>query len=156
MKRAHLAVSIALACALAALYACNESPTVERCRNIPAGGCPSSNANVCADPSCDAVYACNPDRTWSLERTCAHDGGADVGSSPREAGGPRDANIDAPPGANGGPGCTELQAPDCALGVVLACDPSSCCGCEDLYVRQGGAWIWWGACAGGAITQADR
>jgi hypothetical protein len=138
--------------------ACQEALVAERCTGIPPGGCPRTSANVCSDPSCEAVYVCSVERTWALEYRCPpHDGGVREASVVFDAPAPRrDAAIDAPPGAYGGPGCTSLQQPDCALGVVLECTPGNCCGCEDLFVCEQGGWRWWGVCENGVPTQPDR
>jgi hypothetical protein len=147
----------ALAAALVA--ACSaDDPTPQLCSNIPEGGCPLSHGVACDDPSCVNVYACY-NGSWTLDHTCpARDGGAgiDGGSSDAsnaETGNAADVSIDAPPGAFGGPGCPDLQEPDCSLGTALTC-PShgDCCGCEDLFVCQNGAWLAWGSCVDGGIS----
>ena len=43
------------------------------------------------------------------------------------------------------PGAVALQAPDCSLGLALAC-PQGCCGCEDLFVCENGGWSYWATC----------
>lgn len=140
-----------------AMHACDPVPQAERCTNIPPGGCPKSKASTCNDPSCEAIYLCNPDNTWTLAFTCgARDAAADAPAARDAAPAIRDADVDAPPGAYGGPGCAALEAPDCTLGTVLDCPANSCCGCEDLFVCEGGNWHWWGYCQGGAILQSDR
>ena len=150
------ALSALVGTVLAAVISCSDAMTVNPCRDIPAGGCPLSNGVACEDPTCEAVYACLPSREWQLDHTCpAHEAGApgdgsseggDAGSDgPAEAARPFDANIDAPPGASGGPGCEQLQTPDCPLGFALAC-PMGCCGCEDLFVCQGGGWNYYATC----------
>jgi hypothetical protein len=48
----------------------DDSPPAQACRNIPAGGCPRARGVACTDPACEAVYLCNEDGTWTLERTC--------------------------------------------------------------------------------------
>jgi hypothetical protein len=138
--------------------ACQDALVAERCANIPAGGCPKSKANVCSDPACEAVYACTPDRTWSLEYACPprDDGGAEASPIADGTAPPRDVRIDAPPGAYGGPGCEELQLPDCSLGAALECPPGNCCGCEDVFVCESGGWKWWGACERGSLSPGDR
>ena len=138
--------------------ACSDVPTPVPCTDVPAGGCPSGGGVACDDPTCDAVYTC-ANGAWSFDHTCpSREGGAfDAGDGDAgDAGGPtlRDAGFDVPPGASGGPGCPDLQPPDCPLGTALACPSNSCCGCEDLFVCQGGIWSPWGLCGdGGAITQ---
>lgn len=153
-----LVVSGVLA-SLAIVTACSEdAPTAEPCTNIPAGGCPLSRGVACEDPACEAVYRCLDNNQWELDHECpAHDASAVTHDAEADAGedadsSVRDADIDAPPGANGGPGCETLQAPDCTLGFALAC-PSGCCECEDLYVCQNGGWNYWGYCADGQIQQ---
>jgi len=135
---------------------CSEALVQERCSNIPPGGCPRARGLACEDPACEAVYLCRPNNVWVLEQRCPP-------RPPRDAAAPMlpeedagllvDASIDAPPGAFGGPGCPSLQAPDCALGLALACGPG-CCGCEDLFVCASGAWSLWGAC--GDAGPVDR
>jgi hypothetical protein len=143
---------VALACGLSlgALASCqDEASTAETCTNIPAGGCPLSRGVACQDPTCEAVYACRENNVWQLDRMCpVQEGGAPreaASDAPIEATHPFDASIDAPPGASGGPGCEFLQAPDCSLGLALACS-SGCCGCEDLFVCENGGWTYWATC----------
>ena len=157
----HVVCTFLVALGLALFVACSDSPQPIVCRDIPAGGCPSENGAACQDPTCTAAYFCNlADGTWVLDHPCSGaDGGVNGASDAAHDAhvlGPRDASIDAPPGANGGPGCGTLEQPDCALGDALAC-PSGCCNCEDLYVCQGGGWNHWGVCnpATGAIA-ADK
>ena len=124
-----------------------------RCGEIPAGGCPNRAIDACIDTSCAALYRCTSSG-WEMDRACpTRDASVivDAADAGREAS-VRDAAIDAPPGANGGPGCGDLQEPDCPLGRVLACAEGSCCGCEDLFVCQGGGWLSWGTCADGGIS----
>lgn len=135
--------------------ACDSAPTPAPCHEIPDGGCPVDNgANVCQDPSCDAVYAC-VDGAWQLEQTCPprpHEAGVN-GVDASDAGSTFDANIDAPPGAWGGPGCLDLQMPDCPAGEGLACvQQPDCCGCTDLWACDDGGWTLWGECADGGIV----
>jgi hypothetical protein len=154
--RRTLFVSALVGTALAAVISCSDAMTVSPCRDIPAGGCPLSNGVACQDPACEAAYACLPSREWQLDHTCpphdagtsgdgASDGGEGGSDGPAEATRPFDANIDAPPGASGGPDCQQLQTPDCPLGFALAC-PMGCCGCEDLFVCQGGGWNYYATC----------
>lgn len=137
--------------------ACAETPVARPCSNIPPGGCPLARGVSCADPSCDAVYACGANNVWELQHRCARDSGVrsddldpvDAGVDGREA--PElDASIDAPRGAFGGDGCPSLQGPDCPLGLALTC-ARGCCDCEDLYVCEDGAWSLWGACGADGI-----
>lgn len=135
---------------LAAMPSCaDDGPTVEACTAIPAGGCPLSRGVACADETCEAVYACRPGNVWELDHMCPpRDGGVrrEAGTDASlDASAPFDAGADAPPGANGGPGCGPLQAPDCALGLALACS-AGCCGCEDLFVCDNGGWTYWSTC----------
>lgn len=140
---------------LTAAVACSDAPMATTCKNVPLGGCPLSHGVACKDPSCEAAYACT-ENGWVLDHVCpAHDAGSLDASPARDAvadtSSIRDASIDAPPGSFGGPGCAELQAPECALGVALACS-TGCCGCEDLFVCDKGGWTLWGACQNGQIT----
>jgi hypothetical protein len=137
--------------------ACGNDPVAERCRDIPSGGCPGEGPADCMDPSCNAIYTCQPDGTWLFDQPCPpHDGGMLAEAQPIEASSPRDvAGIDAPPGAGGGPGCPELEAPDCPLSLGLACPNGSCCDCEDLFVCTNGEWNLWGQCVDGGISQGD-
>jgi hypothetical protein len=146
--RALLRLVVPSVAALAAMASCSDGPTPQECSDIPKGGCPLSRGVACEDPACEATYACRENNVWELAERCP----------PREAGGPTDAfvplapdapldaSIDAPPGAYGGPGCPSLVAPDCALGVALACGGAGCCGCEDLFVCENGGWDLWGVC----------
>lgn len=149
-RRRPLALGLFVSLLVAAVASCREDPAaVETCTNIPAGGCPLSHGIACADPICDAVYACRAGNVWELDRSCPpHEAGAprEASADARpEASRPFDASADAPPGANGGPGCGPLQPPDCALGFALAC-PSGCCDCEDLFVCDNGGWSYWATC----------
>ncbi|MEO6576858.1 MAG: hypothetical protein ABIP89_23625, partial [Polyangiaceae bacterium] len=119
-------------------------PTLQRCNDIPDGGCPI-NPGACGDPACDAIYACNPGNTWSLEETCPPHAPVDAALPVHDAAPPSDASYDDVPGANGGPGCSDLEPPDCPLALAAAC-PNGCCGCEDLYVCSNGGWNAWGTC----------
>ncbi len=163
-RRAALAAGALLAIALiaASAGACGDAPTATPCRGIPAGGCPiASHADGCEDPTCEAIYACEPDHSWQLVHRCpARDAAASTDatlSDGGDAGRVRDASsyVDVP-GASGGPGCEPLEPPDCALATAAACPEGQCCGCEDLFVCSGGGWTAWGYCDadGGAIVMS--
>ncbi len=150
MRRRPVAARLVVALLVAVVASCREDPAaVEKCTNIPAGGCPLSHGVACEDPTCDALYACRAGNVWELDRRCPpHEAGAQREASTDaevDASRPFDASADAPPGASGGPGCGPLQSPDCSLGFALAC-PSGCCGCEDLYVCENGGWSYWATC----------
>lgn len=142
-----IAACVGASSLLMAILSCqNDVGPFQPCTNIPAGGCPLSNGLACDDPSCQAVYLCMPDRTWQLDHACpARDAAPDVAAPPADASVPFDATDELPPGASGGPGCGALEPPDCPLSLGAAC-PSGCCGCEDLFVCQGGGWNAWGSC----------
>ncbi len=153
MERAF-AWGLFLAAALVGPAACQPPLGQFQCRDIPAGGCPGQDPGICIDPTCQAVYTCQPDGTWVHALDCPpHEGGVDA-PAPFDAG---DASTSLPdvsfdvPGAGGGPGCMDLQAPDCPLSVALACGPPVCCGCEDLFVCSDGGWDHWGSCIDGGI-----
>jgi hypothetical protein len=162
MKRGPGALAGCVVTCLACLAACTDTPPHGSCSNAPPDGCPEDfGADVCLDPSCDAVYACDNGR-WTFVRMCsardvANDVGAamdgtesvsDSGEAPDVTGG-----IDAPPGAFGGPGCVPLQTPDCPLGVAASCAPRpDCCGCTDLFVCADGGWDPWGQCVDGSAV----
>jgi hypothetical protein len=138
------------------LAACKDTPPPAQCGNLAAPACPEDNgADVCSDPTCASVYACQSG-TWSFLKDCpAYD--PEAGAHPIEAGDDAssapDVSIDAPPGAYGGPGCIDLQNPDCALGTAISCGGSAgCCDCQDLYVCQNGSWVTWGACTDAGIV----
>lgn len=144
--------------ALAAIVACGASSPAERCTGIPEGGCPLSRGVACEDPSCRAVYACLPGNEWELRATCppaAVDAGAETDATASlDSGTPpaRAPSFPLPRGANGGPGCDDLQLPDCSVGVAATCG-AACCGCEDVFVCEGGGWQLWGHCEGdGALV----
>jgi hypothetical protein len=151
MARHRAAAASIVATTLVLFAACDDGAVARPCSNIPAGGCPISRGVACEDPACEAVYACRPGDVWELQERCpARDAGPsetnDAAPVEPDAGSPvGDAAIDAPPGAYGGPGCDSLQAPDCALGVALACG-ADCCGCEDLYICEDNGWTLWGGC----------
>lgn len=141
---------------LFSIAACEDGTPSVPCVNVPPSGCPQyAGVDVCQDPSCDAVYACEAGR-WKLDHRCparTADGG-DATAPKRDAGGSFDASdIDAPPGAFGGPGCVDLQLPDCSLGAALTCGSSDCCGCMDLFVCDSGGWQPWGQCADGGVAK---
>jgi hypothetical protein len=151
MRRSALAVFVVLALASGHLSAigCSDPPTLRECRNVPEGGCPLAYGKACDDPACSAAYACLSDGTWQLDHTCPpRDGGADVGTPPKDAG-VRDVELDVE-GAFGGPGCVPLEPPDCPYGIAATCN-SGCCGCEDLFVCRDGGWSAYGFCADGGI-----
>ncbi len=157
-KRGVRVIALAAASALGLVLACSDDvPTASPCTDIPPGGCPVAHGVACEDPSCEAVYACRPGNVWELTTRCPpRDASArpDAGIEPAEASSPIDASVDAPPGAFGGPGCAALVAPDCALGLALACG-AGCCGCEDLFVCRNGGWDLWGSCADGGVTPSS-
>lgn len=142
-----------------AFSACrDDSPTVQPCKNIPAGGCPRSRGLACTDPACEAVYLCNEDGTWTFERSCPPRQPVPEASAPPppvDAAVDRDAGFVLPPGSHGGPGCPTLQSPDCALGTAAGC-PNGCCGCEDLFVCENGGWESWGFCGDAGPVKSGR
>jgi hypothetical protein len=155
MRRFALAVAVVAGVTLT-VFACADDATPEACTNVPPGGCPLSHGVACQDPACEAVYLCLPNNVWQLDQLCPpHEGGPPpaVEDAGEEEAAPRssfDANVDAPPGAFGGPGCVDLEIPECTLGFALACG-AGCCGCEDLFVCEGGGWTLWGACGDGGL-----
>ena len=153
MKSLVLGFAGALGIALFTVVpACGDGDAIQQpCTDIPAGGCPVSYGVACDDPACVAVYRCNTDETWSFDHACpVHEAGPDVRDAApvdaADAAVPRDADIDAPPGAFGGAGCLDLEVPDCTLGFALSC-PAGCCDCEDLFVCQDEDWVLWGSCS---------
>ena len=143
---------------LGVAVACSSPPTPIECTDVPDGGCPQDNgANVCEDPSCNAVYDCVGGK-WVFDKACPahpHDAstGPDSGDATMQL---PDVAVDwrVPDGAFGGPGCPDLQLPDCSVGTALACSGSTgCCGCQDLWVCDNGGWITWGTCGDAGITQ---
>lgn len=151
---------LAAAAIFAVVAACEDEPTKIKCFDIPDGGCPVGYGDACEDPTRSATYQCMPGNVWQLEAQCpAHEAGAPEDAASVDAGEASapvfDASIDAPPGAFGGPGCETLQAPDCPLGLVLAC--GGCCGCEDLFVCENQGWTLWGSCSDDAgISQTGN
>lgn len=157
MKPRLLLLGWVAACGLALAPGCSNPPTPVTCPDIPTGGCPQDNgADVCADPTCVAVYDCTHSGKWALDHTCPprHDAGVmDAAEEIAMDTGAPDVALDAPPGAYGGRGCSDLQMPDCSLGTALGCSGTAdCCGCMDLYVCQNGGWNLWGSCADGGIV----
>ena len=158
-RRATRAILLVLACGAGAVaFACNDGTPDTPCREIPPDGCPAYGSKTCDDPSCFNIFQCVLGE-WSYDHACpAHDGDASFDAQP-----PLDAHrgsqlidasgIDAPPGAGGGPGCADLQMPDCPLALALACSSGDCCGCDSLFVCEGGGWTAWGSCADGGVTQ---
>lgn len=143
-------------CGALLLLSCDNPPEQTTCVNVPDGGCPLDNgANVCQDPTCNAVYACGADGGWILQQVCPphpHDAStADVADA-SEGGAEFDVKIDVPPGGYG-TGCPSLELPDCTAAEGLACvNTVDCCGCLDLWVCDNGGWDIWGECADGGIT----
>lgn len=159
IRRALAVAALALPSWLA--FGCDSEPKSVTCTDVPDGGCPLDNgADVCMDPSCNAVYACLADGGWSLQQVCPphpHDASAPLdaadASDAGEGGSVFDVSIDVPPGGNGGPGCEDLQMPDCTAAEGLACvNQPDCCGCQDLWVCQSGGWTLWGECGDGGIS----
>lgn len=155
MGRVVAASLFVVVTSVALFAACDDEAVPEPCSNIPAGGCPLSRGVACEDLACEAVYFCRPNNVWELKEQCpARDAGPVPDASIPETAPPPpifDASIDAPPGAFGGPGCDALQAPECALGLALACG-AGCCGCEDLYICEAGGWTLWGTCSDGGVS----
>lgn len=154
--------------ALASHVSCSafgDSPTATPCDAIPKGGCPSpadtdgSPTTTCSDPTCNALYTCQPDGTWAFVAKCPHhvdagppDGGlACQGGSGHEV---HDAAWDVPRGANGGT-CQDLELPDCPLGLALSCYAGCCCGCQNLFTCDDGGWLPWGSCNDGGELVAS-
>lgn len=155
MVRSTLAGCALVASIFALSAGCDDGAVAERCTNIPAGGCPRSRGVACEDPACEAVYLCRENDVWELSERCpSRDAGpAEAADAANDASAPGfDASIDAPPGAFGGAGCESLQVPDCALGLALSCG-AGCCGCEDIFVCEDGAWSLWGICGDGGPSQ---
>jgi hypothetical protein len=157
MRHHFLALLVVpVAGALLAAPACSNPPVQAVCQDLAAPACPTEfDADVCMDPECASVYACD-NGAWSLVTTCPNYS-AEAGVHPVEAGPEAasmfDAPFDAPPGAFGGPGCVDLEEPDCSLGTALACSGASdCCGCMDLYVCNSGGWQLWGQCVDGGVA----
>jgi len=161
MKSLPLAVMLGAAGALLVAVACSDPAGPATCVDIPSGGCPEDNgADVCADPTCSAVYGC-VDGQWQLAQKCRPrpmDAATDADSEAGVESGPPpvfDANIDVPPGAGGGPGCVDLELPDCSVDEGLTCaDSLGCCGCIDLWDCQDGSWVLWGECTDAGIQVA--
>ena len=160
---ARVVATVALVALLVA--ACSSPPTPVVCKDIPSGGCPQDNgADPCQDTcDCRAVYDC-ADGKWVFDRACPAEAPdacaavqADASDAPNE-GATRDVGIDAPPGSFGGPGCTDLEVPDCSLGTALLCmGATDCCGCQDLWICQGGGWVPWGVCGdAGAVPSTGK
>lgn len=153
MRSRSVVATVALTLAIHSA-GCQADIAERPCTGIPDGGCPGSDTSVCLDQTCMAIYTCQPDGTWTLAAPCpAHEGGTLDATAMRDVAEPHDASTDVS-GAFGGPGCQDLQAPDCPLGVGLACG-ADCCGCVDLYVCQDGGWDLWGACLDGQVSSGD-
>jgi hypothetical protein len=163
--RWHLRFATLLVCsALVGVVtaACDSVPDPAACLDVPDGGCPDDNgAAVCQDVTCNAVYGCVNGK-WVFEEACpmrASDAAADSsGDSIADSGSDTmastvDTSIDVPAGANGGQGCVDLELPDCSLGTALACAAAvDCCGCEDIWICQGGGWVPWGGCTDAGLV----
>ena len=154
---------LAVTACILVFLGCDDTPPPESCVDIPDEGCPEDeDADVCEDVTCSAVYACNGG-VWSLAYACPSrpdaglDGGRASDAATLEASvtSLRDVEaVDAPPGAFGGADCIDLEQPDCSVGTALLCSGAvDCCGCQDLYVCQGGGWIPWGECTDAGVVQ---
>jgi hypothetical protein len=89
MMRALAAGALSLAGLACFAASCEDTSPPVPCVNAPPGGCGEDlGADVCGDPSCDAVYQCK-NGTWVFERTCpprGHPGdAADRGTGERDA-----------------------------------------------------------------------
>jgi hypothetical protein len=140
---------------VALLGGCKLSPEASPCNEIPDGGCPGIDNTNCVDPSCAAIYTCNPNETWSRAAVCPpQDAGADaprpmvLDAAPK----PRDAALDVP-GALG-VGCADLEQPDCPVEEAVIC-ATDCCGCQYLYVCLDAGWYPWGSCIDGGVVALD-
>lgn len=149
---------VVLAAGLVA-FACDDPPVPPECTDIPAYGCPVTRAGSCSDPQCESIYACRRGNIWEVQEKCPSfnpDAGTialrDAGKDAPDATTDASPDPNAPPGAYGGPGCGSLQDPDCTVGLALGCT-NGCCGCEDLFVCQAGAWELWGVCADGVVRE---
>lgn len=151
------------------VVACSD-PTYSDCLNIPTGGCPGGDTSNCG-PTCTSIYSCQANGSWSFVARCpVPEGGLDAATadatldapSVPEASPMRDVSTDVPP-ADWGPTCgsgsnmaADLESPDCPLSQAALCAPSSCCGCEDIWVCLDGGWNVWGECTdGGALMPAS-
>jgi hypothetical protein len=153
-----LLVALVVALLVPTLGACNSLAVPPSCADIPDGGCPEDNgAQVCADPTCNAVYVCD-DGNWSYVMACPahpHEAGVDAAleaeaeaeAAASDATKLPDVPFVVPPGAYGGASCEDPQLPDCWLGTAIACEGTAdCCGCQDLWLCQNGGWVSWGQC----------
>ena len=135
---------------------CKDTPPPAACGDLAPPACPEDNgADVCSDPTCASMYACQSG-TWTFVKTCPNynpDAGVQPVEASDDSASAPDVPLDVPPGANGGPGCVDLESPDCSLGTALACGSSpGCCDCQDLYVCDNGGWTFWGECADGGVV----
>lgn len=155
-KRLVLPGLFLAALTIALASACESTPAVPTCSEIPEGGCPDDyDADYCTDPTCVGVYSCTTSG-WILQETCPPhpmEAGPDVEDASEAEASTIDVNIDAPPGSYGGAGCMDLETPDCSVGEGLACENMpGCCGCQDLYVCVNGGWNLWGECTDAGVV----
>jgi hypothetical protein len=121
------------------LFGCQSPTTVQRCGEIPGGGCPLGRGGTCADLECDALYDCL-DGSWRLTQVCdpgtGGEGAGGDGAGGGAGGGCEGVVIDDP----GGTGCTpDLQEPDCPAAAAAACHPCLT-GCADFFVCAARGW----------------
>ncbi len=140
-------ILLALTVVLLATTTCQSLPTGTGCVDIPAGGCPLDRGGTCADPTCNALWACNAG-AWSLMQECDQpDAGAGGGGA---GGGPSDAGPDDGPCAMVSIDLTgqtqdcmpDLAFPDCDVAAALGCVQQACLtGCSDFWMCSMAGWI---------------
>jgi hypothetical protein len=125
-------------------FACQPSPELLLCGEIPEGGCPIGRGGTCDDATCVALYDCVEGR-WTMTTRC--DRGSGAGGSGGGAGGS---------GGGAGGSCTlvtldhtgeqggcapDLQSPDCPAAAAETCAETACLtGCLDFFLCTKEGW----------------
>jgi hypothetical protein len=138
---------------------CGSLPPVQRCGEIPEGGCPIGRGGTCDDVLCAALYDCL-EGAWTEVERCERDpgtggGGEGAGGEGGSAGGCLGFEVDRSDEAEG---CEpELQEPDCSAAAAEVCRPCST-GCVDFWLCASEGWAPVGYCdeTGGFVPERGR
>ena len=143
--RAFFAALAALAGAALPTGGCGDSPTVQRCGEIPAGGCPIGRGGTCDDAECAGLYDC-VDGNWTQKVVCSS---GDGGSGGGDAGPDVKCTPVTIPHPGEMSGCKpDLQNPDCPVAAAeAACRESVCLtGCLDFFLCTKDGWTLAASC----------
>jgi hypothetical protein len=145
LVRAALLALLAAAALLGG--ACDDSPGLLLCGQIPDGGCPIGRGGTCDDDTCVALYDCVEGKWTQTQRCDAGTGGSggSGGGAPSGGAGP------------GGGACTpvtldhsgettgckpDLENPDCPAAAAESCVETACLtSCLDFFLCTKDGWI---------------